>query len=139
MTRQEMCDAAVPWYCSRWGFPALTDILSGGRPCAEAWDLYDACIAGAYNPNLAPGSGAGKAPDIAADPNVNYNDPAVQDAIRRGQNANDAAAWAAIIEANRRLLSGDGSDPDNPPAQINWIVLGALGLVVVGAVVLKGR
>lgn len=52
-TQKEHCEAAVPWYCGTWGFPAATDIVTGGK-CREAWDLYDGCMAGEFKPLPAP-------------------------------------------------------------------------------------
>lgn len=130
----EYCLKAVPWNCKWFGFPGLTDLLASGgkRPCAEAWDLYDACVAGGFNRNIPAGSGAGKAPDQAAQRGVNYNDPKVLQSIYEKQLQNDKTKWDETIKAIMKTMSGDGSG--DRPIGLNWIVLLALVIVVGGLI-----
>lgn len=132
LTSEEYCAQAVPWNCKWYGFPGLTDLLASGgkRPCAEAWDLYDACVAGGFNRNIPSGSGAGKAPEKAAQPGLNYNDPTVLQSIYEEQLRNDKTKWDETIKAIMQTMSGDGSG--DRPAGLNWIVLLALVIVVGG-------
>ena len=140
LTRQEKCETAIPFECTKLG-SVLTFWdwrPSTAQKCAVAEDLYKGCIAGAWNPNLVPGSGAGKAPPLAAQPGVNYNDPKVLQAIAEEQKKNDMSAWLASIAANMRLMSGDGSKPDDPKEPgLNFMILAALAIVIGGALLAK--
>lgn len=124
----------MPWNCRWYGFPALTDALAPGgkRPCAEAWDLYDACMGGGFADPIA-GSGAGPAPDVAARPGVNYNDPRILDQIKFDQSASDAAKWLETINANRGIMTGAPSNEGG----LNLIWILAAVLVIAGVVMFK--
>ena len=100
------CRAGLPWECTWWGSIATFWNPTLYQPCREAEDLYAACMAGGFNRNLPGGSGAGPAPGSAAQPGVNYNDPAALRRIQDEQRASDSAAWFDAIEASRKLVAG---------------------------------
>lgn len=137
LTRAEICAAGVPWWCAAGWVPLLGAPVALSTQCREAYDLERACNAGAFNPNLIPGSGAGKAPPIAAQPGVNYNDAAVLATIAEQQKKSDLTAWLQSVASNMRLMGGDGSQPGDAAPELNFIIVIALGIVIGGAVFLR--
>lgn len=131
---REYCEKSVPWYCGAWGFPALTNVFGDNR-CAEAWDLFDACISGGF-PRPVAGSGAGPAPDLAARPGVNYNDPEVLRRIEEQQRAGDKVRWFETIAANRNIIEGAPKDEAEPSE--GWAMALALGVIVLGMFAVQG-
>lgn len=126
-TPREYCESGISWECRY--FPLLTNTFENNR-CNEAWDLYDACMAGVFPRHLAAPPGAPKAPELAAKPGVNYNDPEVQRSIQRQNEAQSVLDWEKWKEANRKIMTGDA--PDRKPSDENWVLLLALGVVVLG-------
>ncbi len=137
LSRSEICATAVPWDCAFGWVPLLGAPWALSTRCREAYEVEKACNAGAYNPNLVPGSGAGAAPVIAAQPGVNYNDPKVLQEIAEGQKRNDLTAWLASISSNLRLMGGDGSKPEAEEPGMNFMILMALAIVIGGALLAK--
>jgi hypothetical protein len=140
LTTKEYCAKAVPWYCAPGWIPIIGAPIAFSERCREAYDLERACNAGGFNRHIPAGSGAGKAPDLAAKPGVNYNDPAVLRDIYEEQLRNDQAGWTRRIEEIGKTMSGapradDDDDPKDKP--LNWIFIAALVIFVVGVILAK--
>ncbi|MBK7927078.1 MAG: hypothetical protein IPJ98_06125 [Bryobacterales bacterium] len=106
----------------------------------EAYDLERACNAGGFNRNIPSGSGAGNAPDSAAQPGLNYNDPTVLQSIYEEQLRNDKTKWNETIKAIMKTISGApraGDDPNPKEPGLNWIVVLALVIFVGGVLLAK--
>lgn len=109
--------------------------IFGDNRCAEAWDLYDACMSGGF-PRPAPGFGAGPAPPAAAQPGVNYNDQEVLRRIQEQQRASDKVKWFETIAANRNIIEGAPNDEAGPSE--GWAMALALGVIVLGMFAVQG-
>jgi len=137
LSLNDYCALGVPLECKLGWIPLLGLPWFLSQRCREADDLQKACNAGGFNRNILAGSGAGPAPPLAAQPGVNYNDPAVLAAIAEGQRRSDAEEWQRTIDANRRLMSGAAGDDDPPDdGEFPWglVLVGIAGVVLIVAV-----
>lgn len=132
MPLSEYCGKAVPWYCAAGWIPLIGAPIAYSQQCREAYDLERACNAGGFPRNIPSGSGAGKAPDSAAQPGVNYNDPAVLQSIYEEQLRNNKTTWDDTIKAIMKTISGapragDDLNPKEPgPNWTLWVLVGVL-------------
>lgn len=136
------CAAAVPWDCAFGWIPLIGAPVAFSQRCREAYDLEKACNAGGFGgkrPNVLPGSGAGSAPDLAANPGVQYSDPNVLRTIQEQQAANDKVKWFQTIDANRRLIEGAADPSKDAEPEAGWVLFLALGVVVLGLFMVGGR
>lgn len=134
-TLTDYCATGLPWECTWWGSIATFWDPTQVQKCREADDLVRACNAGSFNRNIRSGSGAGPAPSTAAQPGVNYNDPAVLDRIRREQAASDKVTWFQTIDAIRGAMGGDGNPQDQ--TEFPWLAVLLFVALFAGLVLIK--